>query len=436
MKKTIGFLFACVLCGVVQAAALKPNFVVIVADDLGANDLHTFGHPVIQSPNIDQLAKQGVQFNNAFLATASCTASRASILTGRYPHSAGSPKLNDVLPADQKTVAVYLRNAGYYTASIGKWHNGGLVIPQWDVVKDPPGESGAEGWVDALRNRPKDKPFFFWFASRDPHVPYSPLQPNGLYQPKDAVMLPAFFNGPDARYTIAQYYTEISRLDSYVGKVVDELRAQNLLNNTYMIFLSDNGAPLPRAKTTLYDAGIKTPLIVAGPQVPEQSQIGALVSAIDVMPTVLSLAGIAPVDSMQGKSFAPLLKNSNSEFRTEIFAEQSDHGYVLNRRGVRNKQYLYINNFAENKHSCLLEAQPMAKELVKAFHDKKLNRDQLLCFDPHPPVEELYDVQADPLALHNVVDDPALGAVRDAMRQKLLQQAKNTEDAVYLQTAR
>jgi N-sulfoglucosamine sulfohydrolase len=435
VKRAIGFLFACVLCCVVQAAAIKPNFVVIVADDLGANDLHTFGHPVIQSPNIDQLARQGVQFNNAFLTTASCTASRASILTGRYPHNTGSPNLNDVLPADQKTVAAYLRAAGYYTAAIGKWHNGGLVVPQWDVVKDPPGDSGAEGWLDALRNRPKDKPFFFWFASRDPHVPYSPLPADGLYQPKDAVMLPAFLDGPDARYTIAQYYTEITRLDSYVGKVVAELRAQHLLNNTYIIFLSDNGAPLPRAKTTLHDTGIKTPLIVAGPQIPVRSQVGALVSAIDVMPTVLDLAGIAPADSMQGKSFVSLFKNPAADFRTEIFAEQSDHGYVLNRRAVRNQQYLYVHNFAENKHNCLLEAQPMGRELIKAFHEKKLNRDQLRCFNRKPPVEKLYDMQADPFALHNLVDDPALAAVRDAMRHKLLQQAKNTEDTVYLQTA-
>lgn len=435
MKTKLSWLLIGLLYSVVQAAPVPPNFVVIVADDLGANDLGVFGHSVIKSPNIDQLAKQGMQFNNAFLSTSSCTASRASILTGRYPHSTGSPKLNDVLPADQKTVATYLRNAGYYTASIGKWHNGSLVVPQWDVVKDPPGESGAEGWVDALRNRPKDKPFFFWFASRDPHVPYAPLQPDGPYQPKDAVILPAYLDSPDARYTIAQYYTEISRLDSYVGKVVDELRAQNLLGNTYIIFLSDNGAPMPRAKTTLYDAGIKTPLIMVGARIAAQSQNNALVSSIDIMPTVLDLAGVTSAESIQGKSFVSLFKNPAADFRAAIFAEQFDHGYVLNRRAVRNQNYLYIHNFAENKHSCLLEAQPMGRELVKAFHEKKLNPTQLLCFDPHPPAEELYDAKTDPLALHNLADNPAFTATRDAMHQQLLQQAKDTQDTVYLQTA-
>ncbi len=417
----------------IPAQAAVPNFVVIIADDLGANDLHTFGHPVVKSPNIDQLAQRGMQLNNAFLATSSCTASRASILTGRYPHSADSSKLNDVMPAHQQLVASYLRAAGYYTAVIGKWHNGGLVAPQFDVVQDPPGDSGAEGWIEALRNRPKDKPFFFWFASRDPHVPYAPLQPDGPYQPQDAVILPAYLDGPDARYTIAQYYTEITRLDSYVGKVVDELRAQNLLSNTYIIFLSDNGAPMPRAKTTLYDAGIKTPLIMAGANIPAQSQSNALVSAIDLMPTVLDLAGIAPAATMQGKSFLSVLKQPSANFRTDIFAEQSDHGYALNRRAVRSQNYLYIHNFAENKNSCLLEAQPMGLELVKAFHDRKLNHEQSLCFEPKLPAEELYAVQEDPLSLHNLASDPAMATVRATMQQQLLRQAKDTQDAVYLQ---
>ncbi len=436
MKKILGWLLVCLLCNVVQAAPLPPNFVVIIADDLGANDLGVFGHSVIKSPNIDQLAKQGMQFNNAFLSTSSCTASRASILTGRYPHNTGSPKLNDVLPAEQKTVAAYLRNAGYYTASIGKWHNGGLVVPQWDAVKDPPGESGAEGWVDALRNRPKDKPFFFWFASRDPHVPYAPLQPDGPYQPQDAVILPAYLDGPDARYTIAQYYTEITRLDSYVGKVVDELRAQNLLDNTYIIFLSDNGAPMPRAKTTLYDAGIKTPLIMAGARIAAQSQSNALVSSIDIMPTVLELAGVASAESMQGKSFVSLFKNTTENFRSEVFSEQFDHGFVLNRRAVRNKDFLYIHNFAESKYRCLLEAQPMGKALIQAFQASKLNSEQAQCFDRRSPVEELYDVRSDALNRHNLAESSAYAETKNAMRQLLLQQARDTQDVVYLQTAR
>ena len=192
------------LCSATQAAA--PNFVFIIADDLGANDVGIFGHPVIKTPNIDQLAQHGLQFNRAYLTTASCTASRASILTGLYPTGSGAPNLHDAIPADRKLISSYLREAGYYTASVGKWHIGEAVVPQFDLAVDPPGDSGAEGWIDALNNRPKNQPFFFWFASRDPHVPYSDLAADGPYQPNDAVMSPLFFDGP-VRVTVSRSTT-------------------------------------------------------------------------------------------------------------------------------------------------------------------------------------------------------------------------------------
>lgn len=415
---------------VTQAAA--PNFVVILADDLGANDLGTYGHPVIKTPNIDQLARQGLQFNNAFLATSSCSASRASLLTGRYPHSTGAPKLDDVLPAEQRLVSSYLREAGYYTAVVGKWHNGGKTTAQFDLVVDPPGDSGAEGWIDTLRNRPKDKPFFFWFASRDPHVPYSALQKDGPYQPKDAVTLPTMFDGPGARQNIAQYYTEISRLDSYVGKVVEELKAQGLLDNTYIVFISDNGAPMPRAKTTLYDTGIKTPLLISGPQIVAGTKSDQLVSGIDVIPTVLTLAGIKNARTVQGQSLLAFADKMTVQGRDYVYAEQHDHGFALNKRAVRNQDYLYIHNFGRNDNSCLLEVQPMGKELVQAFRDKKLDAAQSLCFARQAPSEELYDVRKDRLNLTNLAAEPALAAIKQQMAKKLDEQATATGDAVYL----
>ncbi|HSC76552.1 MAG TPA: sulfatase [Pseudomonadales bacterium] len=401
------------------AQAVAPNFVVIIADDLGALDVGAFGHPVIKTPNIDQLAKNGLQFNNAFLTTSSCSASRSSILTGLYPHSTGAQNLHDPVPADRKLVSSYLRDAGYYTAAIGKWHSGDPVKSQFDVVKDPPGDSGAEGWVDALQKRPKNKPFFFWLASRDPHVPYSDLTPDGPYQPKDAVILPIYFDAPGARQNIAQYYTEISRLDSYVGRVVDELKTQGLLDNTYIIFLSDNGAPMPRAKTTLYDAGIKTPLIISGPHITAGSKTDALVSSVDLAPTMLALTGIKKPDAMQGLEFSMLLANPQKPFRDMIFAEQHDHGFPINKQAVRSNDYLYIHNIGENKTNCILEVQPMGKELQQAFVDKKLTRDQAYCFVRNAPPEELYDVKQDPLQLNNLAADPAKDAVKAEMKKKL-----------------
>jgi N-sulfoglucosamine sulfohydrolase len=410
-----------------EPTAAKPNFIVIVADDLGANDVGTYGHPVIKTPNIDQLAKNGLQFNNAFLTTSSCTASRASILTGLYPHKSGAPNLHDTIPADRKLVTSYLRDAGYYTAAVGKWHIGELVRPQFDLAVEPPGDSGAEGWVDALHGRPKDKPFFFWLASHDPHVPYSDLKPDGPYQPKDAVILPTYLDSPGTRQNIAQYYTEISRLDSYVGKVMDELKAQDLLQNTYVIFLSDNGAPMPRAKTTLYDAGIRTPLIISGPHVVTNSKTDALVSSLDLMPTVLALAGVKKAETMPGLEFSSLLANPKQNHRDMVFAEQHDHGFPINKQAVRSSDYLYIHNIGDNKTNCILEVQPMGKELQQAFKEKKLNREQSLCFIRPAPEEEFYDIRQDPLQLHNLANDPAkadpkVDSLKAMLRKKLDEQ--------------
>lgn len=404
------------------ASNKAPNFVVIIADDLGALDLGTFGHPVVKTPNIDQIAQQGLQFNNAFLTTSSCSASRASILTGLYPHNTGAPNLHDAVPAERKLVSSYLRDAGYYTAAIGKWHLGDNVRAQFDWVDDPPGDSGAEGWVEALAQRPKDKPFFFWFASRDPHVPYSELAQDGPYQPKDAVILPVYFDGPGARQNIAQYYTEISRLDAYVGKVVAALKAEGVFENTYIIFLSDNGASMPRAKTTLYDAGIKTPLLVRGPGIAAGAKVEALVSVLDLMPTVLKLAGVADVNTMQGQEFSRLLKQPESSHREMIFAEQHNHGFLINKQAARSQDYLYIRNIGENKINCILEVQPMGRELHQALVEKRLNKDQAYCFSNRVPPEELYAVKKDPLQLQNLAEDPSKAGIKALMKSKLAEQ--------------
>lgn len=418
------------LAGVVRAS--QPNFVVIIADDLGATDLGTYGHPVVRTPKLDLLAREGMQFNHAFLTTSSCTASRASILTGRYPHHSGAARLHDVLPAEQPLVTTHLRAAGYYTAAIGKWHLGEPAMAHFDKVVDPPGDAGTEGWVQALRERPAGKPFFFWLASRDPHVPYSPLAPGGPYQPEDAVILPVFYDTPGTRENIVQYYTEITRLDAYVGQVVDALREQGVLDNTYVIFLSDNGAPMPRAKTTLYDAGIRTPLILRGPQIKPGVRVDALVSVIDLMPTVLALAGVPVPADMDGQSMLPLWQQKpGARGREAVFAQQFDHGFRLDKRAVRTRDHLYIRNIGENKVNCLLEVQPMGQELQQAFRERKLTPAQSLCFGGKLPEEELYDVNADPLQLDNLAGKPAHQATRKRLREWVGNQARQFRDTGY-----
>ncbi|MEM9703913.1 MAG: sulfatase-like hydrolase/transferase, partial [Planctomycetota bacterium] len=264
------------------AAEKPPNVVLIIADDLGDGDLGCEGHPHIRTPHLDRLAAEGVRFTNALLTISSCSPSRSSLLTGKYPHETDAEQLHWPLPASNETFSEKFKSAGYFTAAVGKWHLGAAVKDRFDLVVEagkggfvlptgPDGKpltmvagknpSGCEDWVPVLKNRPNDQPFFLWLAALDPHRAYEKntiAEPHG---PDDVVVPPYLPDTPAVRRDLALYMDEVTRLDRYVGEVLDELDHQGVAENTLVLFISDNGRPFPRCKTTLYDSGIKTPLL-------------------------------------------------------------------------------------------------------------------------------------------------------------------------------
>src|SRR5262245_16306430 len=181
-----------------QGAADRPNFILIIADDMAWDDCGAYGHRSIRTPNIDALARAGMRFDRAFLTCSSCSPSRASLITGRYPHSTDAEELHWPLPREQVTFVERLKAAGYWTAAAGKWHLGAAVKDRFDVVHeaDPAGfqlptgpeadrarmiaqargdaASGCDRWVSTLRERPRERPFFLWLAALDPHRDYEP----------------------------------------------------------------------------------------------------------------------------------------------------------------------------------------------------------------------------------------------------------------------
>jgi N-sulfoglucosamine sulfohydrolase len=181
-----------------------PNFIVFIADDAGWNDCGPYGNQNIKTPNINKLAEEGVVFNNAFLTTSSCSPSRCSILTGRYPHSTGAPELHMPLPADQVLFAGELQKAGYFTAVAGKYHIGPKRSEFDTIYGGHP--SGCEHWVEALQNRPKDKPFFLWLAAIDPHRDYFPSTIPEPHKPED-VIVPPYLPDNDSTEKIWRFIT-------------------------------------------------------------------------------------------------------------------------------------------------------------------------------------------------------------------------------------
>jgi len=429
----------------------RPNIILLIADDMAWDDCGAYGHKTVRTPNLDKLAREGMRFNRAFLTASSCSPSRSSMITGRYPHSTGAEQLHWPLAPNQVTFVELLKRAGYWTAAAGKWHLGEAVKDRFDLVKeanpagfrlanpagpapkaDASGASGAGEWLPTLRARPKGKPFFLWLAAFDPHRNYEEgIIPNP-HRLEDVVVPPYLADVPETRKDLALYYDEITRLDDNVGELLAELDRQGERDNTLVLFLSDNGRPFPRAKTTLYDSGIKAPWLVRWPkQVKSGSASNSLVSAVDLAPTFLALAGIKAESSFQGKSFLPILKTPKSVIRETVFAERHWHDFDDHARAVRSERYKYIRNYypdipgtppADAVRSLTFQAMRRLRD------EGKLSQPQLACFTKPRPEEELYDTEVDPHELRNLAGDPKHLTQLNQLRKALGEWQRSTGD--------
>lgn len=419
-------------------AANLPNFVVLIADDLGRNDIGSYGNKSVQTPNIDKLAANGLRFDNAFLTTSSCSASRASILTGKYPHSNGLVHLHQQLPANQITLGQLLRDRGYHTESVGKWHIGDLVKSQFSHVIDDKINNGTGRWLERLERRPNGAPFFFWLASRDPHRPHHPTE-NSIplvYDPATIEIPEGFVDGPQTRKAFANYYRAVSRFDRDVGRVVDELERQGVLHNTVVIVMSDNGRPFPWGKLTLYDDGIKTPFIVHWP---DSIGVGGareqLISMVDLAPTILEWAGLPPPESMEGYSFAKMLDSETAATREYVFAERNWHGTDAHERAVRSLSHLYKENQFPLHGSCINSphsSKPSFKEYAKARRRTPMNEFDRDCFSDSRSLVELKATgRVGNTRSPNLADKEAHAERLKTMRSQLNHWRESTHDFDY-----
>ena len=406
----------------VEAAAQPINILIFIADDQGDGDLSIYGHPVLRTPNIDRLAREGMRFDNAFLAISSCSPSRASILTGRFPHSTGAEDLHMPLPADQMTIARRLRAEGYYNMAVGKWHLGDSERAHWDVVVDCPGRQTASQAVKALSERPEDRPFFFWVASKDPHRPFDEDAIEEPHDPADVAVPPYLPDHPLIRRDLALYYDEVTRFDSHVGTIVAELERQGILDRTLVAYISDNGMPFPRAKTTLYDSGVRTPLIVRLPgTVPAGSVQKGLFSAVDLAPTLLDVVGYE-LNSAQGESRTAMLRNPDAPGREAVYSEANWHDFEQFTRAVRTRRFLLVRNYYWRKP--LWNSVDSINSITWTGYlamqrSGQLTEAQEFLFREPRPYEELYDLQVDPQSLRNVASDSTYRADLNKLRALL-----------------
>ena len=429
----------------------RPNIVLIIADDMAWDDSGAYGHPNIRTPNIDKLAEEGMRFDQAYLTASSCSPSRTSIITGLYPHNTNAEQLHWPLTPDKITFVEKLKASGYWTAQAGKWHMGDAIKDRFDEVYDvgtsgfqlaPDGTkakqkgdgSGCENWVPVLQARPKDKPFFLWLAAVDPHRPYTDNIVEHPQTIEDVIVPPYMPDTENVRKDFVYYYNEILRLDDYVGKVVEELGSQGISENTMILFISDNGRPFPRDKTTLYDGGIKTPWIVKWPQkVKPKSVCNNLVSAVDIAPTFLKLAGLESLPSFEGQDFSDLLTNPEAKIRDMVYAEDHWHDYEDYTRAIRTKKLKYIRNFypdLPNTPSADAFVSGTFTDMLKMKEKGELTEAQLACFIIPRPNEELYDMVKDPYELNNLAGNADYQENLEAMRSEMKRIRKLTQDSL------
>ncbi len=425
----------------------KPNIVFIIADDVSWSDIGAYGHPNVKTPNLDKLASDGMRFTEAFLTTSSCSPSRTSIISGLYPHNTDAEQLSWPLPDYKKTFVQQLKAAGYWTGLAGKYHMGDPVRDDFDVLHEmqwidaPIGldrrlkgdGSGCDEWIQLLQERPKDKPFFTWLASFDAHRPFYDDNSCPKVHTEDDVVLPPYVPGTDlVKKDYSLYYDEITRMDDYIGKVVAELDAQGISDNTIILFIADNGRAFPRDKTTLYDGGIKTPWIIKWPAKIKSGTVNNnLISSVDIAPTFMSVAGLKVLPEFEGFDFSEMLMDTSKTIRDQIYAEDHFHDYEDYTRAVRTKSFKYVKNFYDD-----LPDTPSAdvnrgrswQSMLQEYKKGNLTEAQMKCFKKPRDKEELFDIVADPFELNNLAFNADYIEVLNEMRARLEKTRSSSND--------
>jgi N-sulfoglucosamine sulfohydrolase len=420
--------------GAQEAPARAPNVVVLVADDLGWRDVGVYGNDAVRTPSLDGLARTGLRVEWAFGTTPQCSPSRISILSGKYPHATRTEDLHTPLPEHVRLLPDYLRAQGYFTGMMAKTHLGpnGKRQFQWYSRETA---AAMPKFLDAAGARP----FFLWVGFHDPHRPY---EPGAVSPPHSAARVrvpPHLVDTPETRSDLALYYDEIARLDADIGRIVAELERRGLRDNTLLVFFSDNGAPFPREKGTLYDSGIRTPLIFSWPKSIRAGSVyrRGLVTMVDLAPTLLEITG-SPIPQVEGRSFRAMLSEPDSyDGRSYVFGERNWHDCDEHQRALRTTRFKLIRTDSHNELPLCTPADiggsPSFLALRAEARAGRLTPAQQRLFESPRARLELYDLSSDPWELRNLADDPSYAGEVRRLAGVLQQWMEETDDfpAVY-----
>ncbi len=450
-------LTALTLAGIASSgyAQQRPNILVLMAEDLSPR-IGAFGDPVAVTPQLDALAQEGVRYTQTFTTAGVCAPSRAAHITGvhqmaigaQHMRSSGGPEggYKTVPPAEVKAYPELLRAAGYYTFTDSKLDyqfSGPLAgsgpISIWDD----------EGMGSSWTGRAPDQPFFGLINLQHTHESgtFAPLghrpvslmhfgmqvmraitlgrsTTKGPVTPEDIIVPPYYPDIPSVRETMARHYNNISAMDAEVGRLLEQLDRDGLADNTIVIWTTDHGDGLPRAKRELLDSGIRVPMIIRWPEASRPADISPgtsdnrLISLIDFAPTVLALAGVKPPDYLQGKNFSDA-----NQARRYIYAARDRVDEVTDRqRAVRDQRFKYIRSWhpevAGGHPLAYRDIQTMTRDMRALWHAGQLTPIQARWFEGVAE-EQLYDLLHDPHELNNLAGNEAYSVHLERLRTEL-----------------
>ena len=472
--RRLAFLLLFLCLGSVLPAAeptRRPNLLFILTEDQGAH-LGYIGTPGLQTPAMDSLARTGVYFNNAFVAYPVCSASKAAIYTGMHSHANGL--LNNTMnlhkpaseiTAEERRQPLYTRNrikeevptwierlhaAGYYQGVTHKLH----VLPNeklpYDEFLHKNGRETVAGFI--ARAKKTGKPWHLFYNIPNSHRPYPNSDNVPIRVKPEAVKLPAFLpDTPVVRKDWAEYLAAIEEADGFVGEGLGALRASGEETNTIVVFLGDHGPTFQHGKMTLYDLGLRTPLIIRVPGLKGGLRTDALASGVDLGPTILALLQLAPLPNAHGVSLVPVLEGvANAKPREYVFAEISNRGPLPNdgmqERAVSDGRWKLI--YRERVETGWRQVNADSKiwkpwgnrTYAETLRVKEQSPEQyriLAEMDPQSldgkvPALELYDLRADPDEMRHLASAPERRTELDRLYRALRQWVKDTSDPAVL----
>ena len=446
----------------------KPNMVFLLADDMNRDTWGAYGGKDCKTPNIDQLASEGMRFDRAYCSVAMCAPFRQELYSGRTPWRTGTLPNHSKSKPGTRSIPHYLQPLGYRVALIGKAHIGPEEAYPFERLDAPRVKGGgknaslvqgAMAFIDSCKE--EGKPFCLFICSSDSHAPFTSGD-RSIYNADDFTIPPYWLDTPALREVLVKYYAEITNFDALVGQTRKQLEERGVWSNTIFMVCGEQGAQLPFAKWTCYDNGLRTGLVAHWPRVIKPgSVVDELISTADITPTFVDAAGgILKPGDCDGKSFLKTLKGEPQVLHEHVYGAFTNCRIIGNRervypiRVIRDKEYslIYNPNFKEltsnttltgvlarsgyadarradtenqataNSFYDIRDTSPKAKVLVH-----KLN---------HRPEYELYDLRKDPYELKNEIDNPEYKQAADTLKELLCQRLVELGDSDPIATER